>query len=277
MSCRAVQEPQHPHYGALMQHRVVNSIIASCQRMGYVPWTLIDFAESKGLRLRQPDNLDSRDEDDYAVAAATPADAAAPSGGELQPGGGGASQPHAGLGPEHEGAGRGHGADGVPLQLALGTVAVVAAQEGLGRGAHGAGAEGPRMLAPRPRGGGPNGRSPQPPGRGPAVAAARHLANGHAEEGGKPLRGGAAPDAGAARGAPPPAAKGGGHGGPAGGLAAVGLHAAEGDATALGGGLARPVVLEGDVGLVATAAQVLAGRRLGGPTIAAAAAPGPVR
>jgi hypothetical protein len=34
--------------------QVLNSILFSCLRVGYTPWSLIDFAESKGFRLKQP-------------------------------------------------------------------------------------------------------------------------------------------------------------------------------------------------------------------------------
>ncbi|KAG2427215.1 hypothetical protein HXX76_010931 [Chlamydomonas incerta] len=66
--CIAIlKDPAHPHYRTMTHHRVVNSVLASCQQLGYVPWTLIDFAESKGIRVRQPDILSSRDEDDEGV------------------------------------------------------------------------------------------------------------------------------------------------------------------------------------------------------------------
>ncbi|GFR50194.1 hypothetical protein Agub_g12362, partial [Astrephomene gubernaculifera] len=58
--CIAIlQDQQHPHYGH-MRHRVVNSIIASCQRRGFIPWLLLDFAESKGIRVKQPCGPDAR-------------------------------------------------------------------------------------------------------------------------------------------------------------------------------------------------------------------------
>ncbi|KAG2429447.1 hypothetical protein HYH02_014029 [Chlamydomonas schloesseri] len=66
--CIAIlKDPSHPHYRTMTHHRVVNSVLGSCQALGYVPWTLIDFAESKGIRVRQPDILSSRDEDDDGV------------------------------------------------------------------------------------------------------------------------------------------------------------------------------------------------------------------
>eukprot|EP00198_Chlamydomonas_reinhardtii_P003727 XP_001693063.1 predicted protein [Chlamydomonas reinhardtii] len=66
--CIAIlKDPAHPHYRTMTHHRVVNSVLGSCQQLGYVPWTLIDFAESKGIRVRQPDILSSRDEDDEGV------------------------------------------------------------------------------------------------------------------------------------------------------------------------------------------------------------------
>ncbi|GIL57634.1 hypothetical protein Vafri_12829 [Volvox africanus] len=66
--CIAIlKDPLHPHYRTMMHHRVVNSVIASCQQLGYVPWTLIDFAESKGIRVKEPGILSSRDEDDEGM------------------------------------------------------------------------------------------------------------------------------------------------------------------------------------------------------------------
>lgn len=67
--CLAPQDPQHPHYKTMRHHRVLNSVIASCQHAGYVPWALVDFAESKGIRVKQPGNLSSRDEEDEGVLA----------------------------------------------------------------------------------------------------------------------------------------------------------------------------------------------------------------
>ncbi|KAG2487301.1 hypothetical protein HYH03_014141 [Edaphochlamys debaryana] len=70
--CIAIlKDPQHPHYPAMLNHRVVNSVIGSCQQLGYVPWTLLDFAESKGIRVKQPEILSSRDEEDEALAPVT--------------------------------------------------------------------------------------------------------------------------------------------------------------------------------------------------------------
>ncbi|GIL90972.1 hypothetical protein Vretimale_17077 [Volvox reticuliferus] len=66
--CIAIlKDPLHPYYRTMMHHRVVNSVIASCQQLGYVPWTLIDFAESKGIRVKEPGILSSRDEDDEGM------------------------------------------------------------------------------------------------------------------------------------------------------------------------------------------------------------------
>ncbi|GLI67916.1 hypothetical protein VaNZ11_012243 [Volvox africanus] len=66
--CIAIlKDPLHPHYRTMLHHRVVNSVIASCQQLGYVPWTLIDFAESKGIRVKEPGILSSRDEDDEGM------------------------------------------------------------------------------------------------------------------------------------------------------------------------------------------------------------------
>ncbi|GLC74093.1 hypothetical protein PLESTF_001459100 [Pleodorina starrii] len=76
--CIAIlKDPLHPHYRTMMHHRVVNSVIASCQQLGYVPWTLIDFAESKGIRVKEPGILSSRDEDDEGMVLATPQPGAA--------------------------------------------------------------------------------------------------------------------------------------------------------------------------------------------------------
>eukprot|EP00197_Chlamydomonas_leiostraca_P009934 CAMPEP_0202871020 /NCGR_PEP_ID=MMETSP1391-20130828/17519_1 /ASSEMBLY_ACC=CAM_ASM_000867 /TAXON_ID=1034604 /ORGANISM="Chlamydomonas leiostraca, Strain SAG 11-49" /LENGTH=915 /DNA_ID=CAMNT_0049551725 /DNA_START=262 /DNA_END=3010 /DNA_ORIENTATION=+ len=52
---RILEEPGHPYADARhMHHKVLNSIVFSCVRVGYTPWTLIDFAESKGIRIIQP-------------------------------------------------------------------------------------------------------------------------------------------------------------------------------------------------------------------------------
>ncbi|EFJ48303.1 hypothetical protein VOLCADRAFT_91074 [Volvox carteri f. nagariensis] len=77
--CIAIlKDPQHPHYRTMLHHRVVNSVISSCQQLGYVPWTLIDFAESKGIRVKEPDILSSRDEEDEGMAALLTATATSP-------------------------------------------------------------------------------------------------------------------------------------------------------------------------------------------------------
>eukprot|EP00798_Chlamydomonas_sp_ICE-L_P031146 gene31146-6286_t len=59
---RILEVPDHP-YGERrwMNSYVLNSIVKSCSRMGYVPWTLLDFAESRGMRLNAPDALKSMD------------------------------------------------------------------------------------------------------------------------------------------------------------------------------------------------------------------------
>ncbi len=75
----APQDPQHPHYKTMRHHRVLNSVIASCQHAGYVPWALVDFAESKGIRVKQPGNLSSRDEEDEGVLGPTFPPSSAPS------------------------------------------------------------------------------------------------------------------------------------------------------------------------------------------------------
>lgn len=35
-----------------IEHRELNSVLESCQRVGWVPWHLVEFAETKGVRLR---------------------------------------------------------------------------------------------------------------------------------------------------------------------------------------------------------------------------------
>lgn len=54
----------------------MNSISMSCQAVGYVPWTLIDYAESKGMRIKQPvgnshDELSSSQARDQSHAASS--------------------------------------------------------------------------------------------------------------------------------------------------------------------------------------------------------------
>lgn len=59
---RLIEEPGQPaptprapqHTTKPIQYPVLNSIVFSCLRVGYTPWTLIDFAESRGIRLVQP-------------------------------------------------------------------------------------------------------------------------------------------------------------------------------------------------------------------------------
>lgn len=64
-----LQNPQGPYYWQMLNHKVINSIVAVCERIGFVPFTLIDFAESKGVRVRQPSReaLTSFDEGDVSL------------------------------------------------------------------------------------------------------------------------------------------------------------------------------------------------------------------
>ena len=64
-----MQNPQGPYYWQMLNHKVINSIVASCEHIGFVPFTLIDFAESKGVRVRQPSReaLSSFDEGDVSL------------------------------------------------------------------------------------------------------------------------------------------------------------------------------------------------------------------
>jgi hypothetical protein len=47
--------------------QVLNSIVFSCVRVGYTPWALIEYAESRGYRLAQPPRHNSRRAQDHAA------------------------------------------------------------------------------------------------------------------------------------------------------------------------------------------------------------------
>lgn len=52
---RVLEEPGHPWAEKrYMNHKILNSVVFSCMRVGYTPWTLVDFAESKGMRVISP-------------------------------------------------------------------------------------------------------------------------------------------------------------------------------------------------------------------------------
>ncbi|MEW5310883.1 MAG: hypothetical protein WDW38_002639 [Sanguina aurantia] len=67
---RILQDPENQWHSKISFH-VLNSVVQSCQKVGYMPWTLIDFAESQGIHVRTYNNSEE--------AAAAPAETSKPS------------------------------------------------------------------------------------------------------------------------------------------------------------------------------------------------------
>eukprot|EP00798_Chlamydomonas_sp_ICE-L_P003815 gene3813-13885_t len=62
---RMLEVPKQPNAeGRPMNFYALNSVVKSCRLVGYTPWTLLDFAESRGIRLKQVDTAGQSLEDD---------------------------------------------------------------------------------------------------------------------------------------------------------------------------------------------------------------------